>query len=173
MSTAFQYREQDQVFACREESHTSRVWYLGGSSIGCRKLFCTSIFLFPAALVFLSVGIRVVQLYLGAALAITWVVMPNTFIGLWRSAMTLVFLSCVRGEKKKNASSDLCLVLFFMNLTRQRLNCHGFVLVVKICLNVSCPLHFYIQRHEYIYQCVEWTQCWFYWKCNCFFLYLH
>lgn len=56
--------------------------------------------LFPAALVFLSVEIReVVQMYRGAALAITRVVMPITFIRLSRSAMTPVFLSCVRDKR--------------------------------------------------------------------------
>lgn len=54
--------------------------------------------------------------------------------------MTHVFLSCVRD--KPNASSDLCLVFFFENLSCQRLNCHGFVLVVKNCLDLSVPYIF-------------------------------
>lgn len=70
--------------ACREkESRTWRVWGLGGGLIGRRKLILHKYLLFPAALAFLSVGIREsVQMCLGAALAITGIVIPTAFIGL-------------------------------------------------------------------------------------------
>lgn len=42
-------------------------------------------------------------------------------------------------QGQKNASSDLCSVFL---LSCQRLNFHGFVLVVKICLNLSVPYIF-------------------------------
>lgn len=50
-------------------------------------------------------------------------------------------------QGQTNASSDLCLVsffffFFFVNLSCQRLNFHGFVLVVKICLTLSVPYIF-------------------------------
>lgn len=71
--------------------------------------------LFPAALVLLSAGMRnVVQRCVGAALAITWVVMPNTFIELRRSAMTLVFLSCVRVRKKKRMLHQIYVRSYFL-----------------------------------------------------------
>lgn len=65
--------------------------------------------------------------------------MPVTFIGLWISAMTPVFLSCV-GDKR--IIHLICLVIFFVNLSRQRLNFYGFVLVVKISLTLSVPYIF-------------------------------
>lgn len=94
--------------------------------------------LFPAALVVLSVGIReVLQMYLGTALAISRVVIPITFIELWRSAMTLVFLSCVGGKKKKkSASSDLCLDLSETELS--------WFCPCKNVFECVCPLRFYI-----------------------------
>lgn len=83
MSTALQYREQDQVFACREGSHTVESLVFGWQSYRMQEALLHKYLLFPAALVFLSVGIReVVQMYRDAALAITRVVMPITFIGL-------------------------------------------------------------------------------------------
>lgn len=118
-------------------------WVFGWQSYRMQEALLHKYLLFPAALVFLSVGIRgVVQMYRGTALAITRVVMPITFIGLWRSAMTLVFLSCVRD--KRMLHQIYVRFLFFENLSRQRLNFHGFVLVVNICFEFVCPLHFYI-----------------------------
>lgn len=86
--------------------------------------------------------------------------------------MTLVFLSCVRvrKKKKKTASSDLCSVLFFMNLTCQILNCHGFVLVVKICLNVSVPYIFiYIKDMNIFISALSGRSVDSIGKCNFFF----
>lgn len=131
-------------FLPAEKDATSWVFgILGWQSYRMQEALLHKFLLFPAALVFLSVGIRkAVQMYRDTALAITGVVMPIPLIGLWRSAMTPVFLSC---QGQKNASSDLCLVFFFfffVNLSCQRLNFHGFVLVVKIWLNLSVPYIF-------------------------------
>lgn len=84
VKTALQFEGKDLVLPCREGWHTVRGWYLLAVFIGSRKLFCTSILFFPAALVFLSVGIReVVQM---CVLALHWllegIVLPITFMGL-------------------------------------------------------------------------------------------
>ena len=50
--------------------------------------------------------------------------------------MTPVFLSCVRDRR---SFIRLSLIFFFVILSCQRLNFHGFVLVVKSCLNLSVP----------------------------------
>lgn len=60
-----------------------RVLVAGWQTCRMQEALLHKFLLFPAALVFLSVGIReVVQMYRGAALAITRVVVPITFIGL-------------------------------------------------------------------------------------------
>lgn len=98
----------------RKESRTWRVWGLGGSLKGCRKLILHKYLLFPAALASLSVGIREsVQMCLGAALAISGIVMPTAFIGLWRSAMSLVFPEGVKKKKECFTRFIIGLSLFF------------------------------------------------------------
>lgn len=58
------------------------VWYLGGSRVGYRKPFCTSVFYFLLLLYFTQRRSEKWCMYRGAALAITRDVMPITFIGL-------------------------------------------------------------------------------------------
>lgn len=61
VSTALQYKEKDLVFFSlqRRVAYSKRPVFasINLSLIGSRKHFCTSILYFPAALVFLSVGI--------------------------------------------------------------------------------------------------------------------
>lgn len=74
VNTALQYREKDLVFSLQGRvAYSMRLVFASVclSLIESRKHFCTSILFFPAALVFLSVGIReVVQMCVGATLAV-------------------------------------------------------------------------------------------------------
>lgn len=61
VNTALQYKEKDLFFSLqRRVAYSKRPVFASIclSLIGSRKHFCTSILFFPAALVFLSVGIR-------------------------------------------------------------------------------------------------------------------
>lgn len=130
----------------RKISRRWRVWGSGGGLIGRRKLILHKYLLFPAALASLSVGIReLVQMCLGAALAITGIVMPTAFIGLWRSAMTLVFLEGVKKEKKKKKE---CFIRFIIGLSlfllKIRTKLSWFCPCCTNLFDCVCPLHFYI-----------------------------
>lgn len=73
VSTAPQYKEDLPFSLQRRVAYSKRLVFASIclSLIASRKHFCTSILLFPAALVFLFVGIReVVQVCVGATLAV-------------------------------------------------------------------------------------------------------
>lgn len=59
---------------------------------------------------------------------------------------------------------------FIVNLKLLETKFSWFCPCCKILFEFVFPLRFYILRREYIYRCVEWTQCWFYWKWSLFSL---
>lgn len=127
---------RDQVFACREGSHALRVW----QSNRMQEALLHKYLLFPAALVFLSVGIRwVVQMYRGAALAITRGCRTHHIHWTLKKCNDPCISVLCQGQKRM---LHQIYVSFFENLSCRRLNCH--VLVVQNLFDSVCPLHFYI-----------------------------